>query len=167
MTKQAVYGILFNQNKTEILLVKRRDLPVWVLPGGGLDEGENPQEGVIREVEEETGLKVEVIRQVAEYHPVNKMTQKTFFFECKALSGEAKPSSESKEVVFFPLNRLPILPPPFPGWIADALANKQTLIVKNIEGVNYWVLIKLLVQHPILVLRYFLTKIGIRFNAQD
>ncbi len=68
--KQAVYGILFTQDRKQILLVKRRDLPVWVLPGGGLDEGEDPKEGAIREVEEETGLKVEIVKQIAEYHPV-------------------------------------------------------------------------------------------------
>ena len=166
--RQAIYGILFSQDKKKIILVKRRDLPVWVLPGGGLDEGEDPKKGVIREVEEETGLEVQIVRQIAEYHPVNKLTQKTYFFECVAIGGEPKSSSESKEVAFFPLDQLPSrLPPPFPGWIADALANNAKLIVKPIEGVTYWILIKLLLQHPILVLRYLLTKIGIRFNARD
>ena len=53
MEPQAIYGILFNEERTEVLLVKRRDLPVWVLPGGGLDAGETPLDGVKREVEEE------------------------------------------------------------------------------------------------------------------
>jgi len=165
--KQAVYGILFSQDRTQVLLVKRRDLPVWVLPGGGLDEGEDPKEGTVREVEEETGLKVEIVRQIAEYHPANRMTQKTHFFECLRIGGAIKTSSESREVVFFSLDQLPPLPPPFPGWIADAAANRPVLIVKPIEGVNYFVLIKMLLQHPILVLRYFLTKLGVRFNARD
>lgn len=165
MEKQAVYGILFSADKKQIVLVKRRDLPVWVFPGGGLDEGESPEDGAIRETEEETGFKVKVERQIAEYLPVNKMTQKTYFFECSILSGEAKPSSEAKEVAFFDLNHLPLLPPPFPGWIKDALKNETKVIKKPIEGVTYLVLIKLLLQHPILVLRYFLTKIGIRFNS--
>lgn len=166
MDKQAIYGIVFTEDRKKIILVKRRDLPVWVLPGGGLDEGESPEEGVMREVEEETGLQVRIVRQIAEYSPVNRLTQKTYFFEVAAIGGEAKPSSESKEVAFFPVEKLPILPPPFPGWIADALANKQNIMIKPIEGVNYWILITLLLKHPILVLRYFLTKIGIRFNAQ-
>ena len=100
MTKQAIYGILFNENGTKVLLVKRRDLPVWVLPGGGLDQGESPENGVIREVEEETGFQVEVIRQIAEYLPVNRLTQKTFFFECKIIGGKARPNLEAKEVTF-------------------------------------------------------------------
>jgi 8-oxo-dGTP diphosphatase len=166
--RQAVYGILFNEDKTQIILVKRRDLPVWVFPGGGLDEGETPEIGVIREVEEETGLKVEIVRKIAEYEPVNKLTQKTHYFECKAVGGIPKPSSESKEVAFFPLSKMPKrLAPPFALWLADALEEKKEVIKKPTEGVTYLILVKLLILHPILVIRYFLTKIGIRFNAQD
>ena len=32
----------------------------WTLPGGGLDHGEDPRDGAIREVEEETGYRVEL-----------------------------------------------------------------------------------------------------------
>jgi 8-oxo-dGTP diphosphatase len=34
--------------------------PLWTLPGGGLDHGEDPAEAVVREVYEETGLRVAV-----------------------------------------------------------------------------------------------------------
>jgi 8-oxo-dGTP diphosphatase len=36
------------------------DPPLWTLPGGGLDHGEDPRDGAIREVEEETGYRVEL-----------------------------------------------------------------------------------------------------------
>ena len=32
----------------------------WTLPGGGLDHGEDPRDGAVREVEEETGYRVEL-----------------------------------------------------------------------------------------------------------
>ena len=32
--------------------------PRWTLPGGGLDHGEDPRDGAVREVEEETGYHV-------------------------------------------------------------------------------------------------------------
>jgi 8-oxo-dGTP diphosphatase len=162
--KQAVYGIVFNRPRTEVLLIKRRDIPVWVLPGGGLDQGESPEQGAIREVFEETGFKTSVVRKVAEYLPVNKMTQFSHLFECQIDEGSAQTGAETKEVRFFPLDDLPGLPPPYEGWIRDAAAGHSSVLRKKIEGVSYWVLFKLLIQHPILVGRYLLTKLGIHIN---
>lgn len=162
--KQAVYGIAFNPERTEVLLIKRLDIPVWVLPGGGLDPGELPEKGAVREMEEETGFESVVVRKVAEYLPVNKMTQLSHLFECKITGGKAKTGAETKEVKFFPLSALPPLPPPYEGWIRDAAANHGAVLRKKIEGVSYWVLLKLLLQHPLLVGRYLLTKLGIHIN---
>jgi 8-oxo-dGTP pyrophosphatase MutT (NUDIX family) len=164
MNRQAVYGIVFDKKRTEVLLIKRRDIPVWVLPGGGLDAGESPAEGACREVLEESGYQVEVVRKVAEYLPVNRLTQLSHFFECRIIGGVAKTGSESQEVSFFALNALPHMPPPYAGWIRDAAANLPYLIRKKIEGVSYWVLCKLFLQHPLLVGRYLLTKIGVHLN---
>ena len=163
--KQAVYGIVFNEPRTEVLLIQRRDIPVWVLPGGGLDKGESPEAGALREVGEETGFQAVIVKKVAEYLPVNKMTQLSHLFECKITGGCAKTGAETKAVRFFPLNALPkLLPPPYEGWIRDAAANEPALLRKKIEGVSYLVLIKLFVQHPVLVGRYLLTKLGIHLN---
>jgi 8-oxo-dGTP diphosphatase len=162
--KQAVYGIVFNESRTEVLLIKRLDIPVWVLPGGGLDPGELPEVGAVREVLEETGYVSTVVRKVAEYLPVNKMTQFSHLFECRIESGSPKTGPETKEVRFFPLNALPALPPPYEGWIRDAAANHGAMLRKRIEGVSYWVLFKLFAMHPILVGRYLLTKLGIHIN---
>jgi len=38
------------------------DPPRWTLPGGGLDHGEDPRAGAVREVEEETGYRVKLRR---------------------------------------------------------------------------------------------------------
>ncbi len=55
-----VHSILFN-NKGQALIVKRSEkndvLPnFWDIPGGTLEDGEDPALGAIREVKEETGL---------------------------------------------------------------------------------------------------------------
>src|SRR5690348_13581593 len=102
--KQAVFGVVFNEDRSEVLLIKRRDIPVWVFPGGGLDQGETPEEGAVREVLEETGFEVRIVRKIAEYLPVNWMTQFTHVFECQRVQGALTLGSETKDIRFFPLN---------------------------------------------------------------
>lgn len=43
-----------------LLLVRFSRSGSWTLPGGGLDHGERPEDAAVREVEEETGLQIEL-----------------------------------------------------------------------------------------------------------
>ena len=65
LTRIAAYGLVACENK--ILLCRiSKELPrwqgQWTLPGGGIDFGEHPEDAVVREIEEETGLQVNVGR---------------------------------------------------------------------------------------------------------
>jgi 8-oxo-dGTP diphosphatase len=40
----------------------------WALPGGKVDVGETVEETVVREVKEETGIEVEIVEKIGEYH---------------------------------------------------------------------------------------------------
>ncbi|MHB1205073.1 MAG: NUDIX hydrolase [Rhodospirillaceae bacterium] len=53
-------GLLYN-SRGEVLLLRHvfRDRYPWGLPGGFLKSGETPEQGVVRELREETGLEVE------------------------------------------------------------------------------------------------------------
>ncbi|SDP53285.1 NUDIX hydrolase [Lentzea jiangxiensis] len=59
----AAYGVCINEDD-EILLARwlGPKSKRWILPGGGIDHGEHPYDGVVREVEEETGYLAEVVR---------------------------------------------------------------------------------------------------------
>lgn len=48
----------------EVLMGLRNDNQKFTIPGGHLDQGEDPYEGAIRELKEETGLDVEDIKLV-------------------------------------------------------------------------------------------------------
>jgi len=54
--------------KRGIILIKRKNLPRgWALPGGFVDYGEALEEAARREAKEETGLEVELVRQLHTY----------------------------------------------------------------------------------------------------
>lgn len=54
MFTQGAFVIVLNENQ-QILLVKRKDVPLWDLPGGRVDPEETAEEAAVREVLEETG----------------------------------------------------------------------------------------------------------------
>src|SRR5690606_24304986 len=54
---------------------------VWNFPGGGIEEGETPEEACIREVKEETGLNVMVHRLLHEKND-------KYSFHCEVIGGE-------------------------------------------------------------------------------
>lgn len=61
----------FPNNK--ILLVKRNTVifkGYWALPGGKVDAGETIEQAIVREVKEETGLHVKIVRKIGEYHEI-------------------------------------------------------------------------------------------------
>lgn len=160
---QSVIGIVFS--KDQVLLIKRRDVPVWVLPGGGLDEKETPEQGVVREVLEETGFEVEIIRKVGEYSPINRLARFTHLFECKIIKGSPMIGSETKDVQFFSIKNLPkLLPPPYDVWINDSY-KKGPFIQKKLTTLTYFILFKNLMRHPILVIRFILSRIGLTINT--
>lgn len=161
---ESVNVIIFTLKRDQVLLVKRRDIPVWVLPGGGIDPGETAELAAIREAQEETGYEVVILRKVAEYLPVNKMTKLTHVYECQIAGGSAQPNNEVSKISFFPIKELPkLLSPPYERWIEEAHDNRP-FFKKKIEGVSYWILLKLLITHPVLVGRFLLTKINIHIN---
>lgn len=67
----------------------------WLLPGGGLEMGETPEECVIREMKEETLLDVEVVRLVLDEpgHP-DSAYQRRKSYLCRVISGKEAPGFE-------------------------------------------------------------------------
>jgi 8-oxo-dGTP pyrophosphatase MutT (NUDIX family) len=167
MEKPSVIGVVFSPDRQKVLLVQRRDVPVWVLPGGGVEANESEEKALVRELFEETGFFVKIKRKVGEYFPINKLARWTFLYEAEILEGEARISDETKSVEFFPLEAMKklLIPPPYPEWIEDAHKNLDTVIKKKLTKVTYLCLLKNFFLHPCLVFRFFLSKIGLTINS--
>jgi 8-oxo-dGTP diphosphatase len=59
-------GVVLVEDGHVVLIERRRaGLHYFVFPGGGVDEGESPEQAAVREMEEETGLRVAVCRKLA------------------------------------------------------------------------------------------------------
>ncbi len=54
-------GIVFENN---LVWLRKNERGEWELPGGKIDEGEQPTKTLIRELKEELGFKVEVIKVI-------------------------------------------------------------------------------------------------------
>jgi len=102
-------------NTGDLLLVHKTDNDLWALPGGGVDPGESVSEAVLREVLEETGMDVEVVRlsgvytnprHVMAYDDGEVRQQFSLCFVARLLGGTLTTSSETSEVAFVPPERL-------------------------------------------------------------
>jgi len=163
---KSVISCIFSKDRKKVLLIKRRDVPVWTLPGGGVETNETTEEAITREILEETGFHTKIRKKVGEYTPINKLGKFTYLFESEIISGKAKLSDETKDINFFDIDNLPkLIPPPYPEWIQDTYRDEKKLIIRKLKSVNYLSLIKNLFLHPILVIRFLLAKIGFTINT--
>ncbi len=91
----------------EYLMARRRDIGWWNLPGGGLEAGETVEQGLAREVREEIGVAVRIVRLVGVYSKPQK-SEVVLTFLCK-LADETPPttSDEVSEVGWFGATALP------------------------------------------------------------
>ncbi len=109
-----VGAIILRQGK--LLLEKRGNEPAkgqWTIPGGVVEVGESLEDAVLRETEEETGLKgekpelIDVVDQVhldregkIEYHYV------IIDYVVRVRGGEPKASSDAEDVRWVPLSEV-------------------------------------------------------------
>lgn len=91
----------------EVLLSQRGDLGIWNLPGGRLDRGEYLWDAAAREVREETGIEVEIIRPVGLYY-VTRWHRMNTVFEARAVGGQLLgKTTETRDNRWFPPDALP------------------------------------------------------------
>lgn len=77
--------VLIEDDKVALIERHRAGLEYFVFPGGGVDEGETPEQAAVREAMEELGVEVVVKQKVAEIHIE---TSRQVYFLVERVTGE-------------------------------------------------------------------------------
>jgi 8-oxo-dGTP diphosphatase len=85
----------------QLLAVRRRDNGHWEPPGGVLELDETVQAGLVREVLEETGLRVEPEVLTGVYKNMRRGII-ALVFRCRIIGGEPHATNEVQEVAWLP-----------------------------------------------------------------
>ena len=108
-----------------------RSYYAWGLPSGWLKRGETPSMAIKREVLEETGITIEVLRPLI-VEGDDQWPRVDIVFLCKIISGEFSSSEEVGSVKFFDVDALPVMMPDQKKIIAKAF--KETFNSNNYYG---------------------------------
>jgi 8-oxo-dGTP diphosphatase len=87
-----------------VLVVHRPRYDDWTLPKGKLDPGESDEQAALREVEEETGLRCRLGRELPSirYEDRRGRAKQVRYWEMEPESGEFVPNEEVDEVRWLP-----------------------------------------------------------------
>ena len=99
--------MIFNE-QGQLLLCQHtyRRLHAWGLPGGDLKVGEDPVEGIKREILEETGLVVQAARLLLAESSA-EIRQVTLTYFCSGVTGTFIANEEVSGIGYFERNELP------------------------------------------------------------
>lgn len=123
-TRLAAYVVIVDEHDRVLLaLWNEADVPLWTLPGGGVELHETPEEGAVREAREETGYDVELGRllgvdtKVVEPRDRILQTERWFkgvrvVYEARVVGGDltAEVDGTTDEARWFPRTEVPGLP---------------------------------------------------------
>ena len=127
---------LIRDEKGRLLLVKEADSGTYSVPGGWCDIYDSPSEAAKREVLQESGYVVEIIRLVGildreRDQKKNDLSEYAIWFEGRIVSSTGTHCHETTEVSFFDMDALPSLSWKMPNQdfarIINALKNHETI----------------------------------------
>lgn len=138
--RPSVSAVIFDRHR-RILLQQRSDGGQWGLPGGGVEIGESVTAAIVREVREETGLRVSARRlvgvysepalQVVRYPGGNVWHYVNVCFECLVRGGTLTTCDETLALDWFAAHRLPAaILPNHVVRIRDARARRAAAFVR-------------------------------------
>ena len=129
----SVAGAVVDDQK-RILAIRRRDNNHWEPPGGILEADEEIRDGLIREIQEETGLEVSPGELSGVYKNMTRGIL-ALVFRCDLLKGELKTTEEASEVRFLtPFEIHELMDEAFACRLLDAL--EPGVAIRSHDGVS-------------------------------
>lgn len=129
----SVAGIIID-GEGRILVVKRRDNGEWQPPGGVLELDETIEEGLRREIQEETGIEIHIDHLTGVYKNM-RLGVIALVFRCGPSGGPLRTSSETEEVRWMSAQEVEsIMSPAFAIRVRDALGGTATVAIRSHDG---------------------------------
>jgi ADP-ribose pyrophosphatase YjhB (NUDIX family) len=126
----SVTGVVIDEHD-RVLLIQRRDNGHWEPPGGVLELNETFEQGVVREVQEETGLRVRVERLTGVYKNMG-LGVVALVFRCHVEGGHAVATPEARQVTWTPLDEAAgVMTPAFYVRVTDTVTPGAKLRAHN------------------------------------
>lgn len=111
--KVDVRGAVFDAEGRLLMVRETSDAGRWTLPGGWAEVNLTPAENVVKEVREESGYTVRVVKLAAAWdrtrqgHGPRVFAATKLFFVCALVGGSPRTSLETSEVAWFAEDGLP------------------------------------------------------------
>jgi len=105
-TPKLMVDVVVPSEEGRILLIRRGSDPYegqWALPGGFVEVGETLEDAAAREAEEETGLKMEIVRLVGVYSDPDRDPRGhnvSCAYLARVREGEPEAATDAAEVAF-------------------------------------------------------------------
>lgn len=120
--------VITSETEPRVLLIERGNAPFkghWAIPGGFLNMDETTEQCAIRELEEETGLKIDKVQQIGAYSKVDRDPRgRTISVAYLAIVNrplEVSGQDDAAKAKWFPVNDLPPLAFDHAEIMADAM----------------------------------------------
>ena len=121
--------VITREREPQVLLVQRAGEPFkgcWAFPGGFMDMDETTEQCAVRELEEETGMKVDGVRQIGTYSKVDRdprgRTITVAYLAIVDAPVAVKGLDDAANAEWFPLSALPTLAFDHSDIMQDAIA---------------------------------------------
>ena len=130
--------VMTKEANPHVLLIERGFEPFkgrWAFPGGFMNMDETAEQCAIRELEEETGLKVSSIHQIGAYSKVDRdprgRTITVAYLATIDAPAEVHGQDDAAKAEWFPIDKLPPLAFDHDDIMKDALALYSRLLDKR------------------------------------